>query len=72
MGKFKDSRSTEIFKIPGTSKMNSVEALAEGFRILRLHENLPQEVKDLMETLIRTNFKLEKEIIELKKGINNG
>ncbi|CAE14740.1 MULTISPECIES: hypothetical protein [Leptospira] len=52
--------------------MNSVEALAEGFRILRLHENLPQEVKDLMETLIRTNFKLEKEIIELKKGKNNG
>lgn len=52
--------------------MNSVEALAEGFRILCLHENLPQEAKDLMETLIRTNFKLEKEIIELKKGKNNG
>ncbi|GBF44398.1 hypothetical protein LPTSP2_37010 [Leptospira ellinghausenii] len=72
MEELKDSRSSEFFKIFGTRKMNSVEAIAEGYRILCLHKNLPQEAKDLMETLIRTNFKLEKEILELKKGKNNG
>ena len=48
--------------------MKSTEAVEKCTFLFEKYNSLPQEIKDFAETLIRSNFKLEKEILELKKG----
>lgn len=51
--------------------MNSISAANHAIKLFEKFPFIPKEIREFIEQLIRSNFKYEKELLDLKKGKGN-